>query len=152
MKLYLIVLPSRLVLSWLHQFLDFALKSPVVFIRNGYQWLVEMAVVNTRLNDSYWIRTHNHSVRKRTSLDKCLSFRLRTKWLWVRIPLLSLKLQIWHLPRARSSLTFRQAIECGSPLKLTCTWHDNNIQTWLNAKHLKFTYHSISFSGHAVFM
>ena len=34
----------------------------------------------------------------------------------------------------------------------TCTWHDNNIQTWLNAKHVKLTYHSISFSGHAVFM
>ena len=118
MKLYLIVLSSRLVLSWLYQFLDFALKSPVVFIRNGYQWLAEMAVVNTRLNDSYWIRTHNHSVRKRTSLDKCLSFHLRSKWLWVRIPLLSLKLQIWQLPQARSSLTFRQTIECGFPLKL----------------------------------
>ena len=34
--------------------------------------------------------------------------KLRTKWLRVRIPLLSLKLQISCLFRARSSLTFRQ--------------------------------------------
>ena len=32
--------------------------------------------------------------------------------------LLSLKLQIWQLPRARSSLTFRQTIECGFTLEL----------------------------------
>ena len=45
------------------------------------------------------------------------SVRLLTKWLWVRIPLLSLKLQIWRLPRARSSLTFRLTIEWGFTLK-----------------------------------
>ena len=39
-------------------------------------------------------------------------------WLWVRILLLSLKLQIWRLLQARSSLTFRQLIECGFTLKL----------------------------------
>ena len=61
-------------------------------------------------------RTHNHLVRKRTlnhlaklaSLAKWLSVLLRTKWLWVRVPLQSLNLQIWRLLRARSSLTFRQ--------------------------------------------
>ena len=37
-----------------------------------------------------------------------LSARVRTKWLWVRDPLQSLKLQISWLFRARSSLTFRQ--------------------------------------------
>ena len=47
-----------------------------------------------------------------------MSVRLRTKWLWVRISLLSLKLQIWHLLRARSSLTFKQTIEYGFTLKL----------------------------------
>ena len=31
----------------------------------------------------------------------------RTKWLWVRVPLQSLNLQIWRLLRARSSLTFK---------------------------------------------
>ena len=46
------------------------------------------------------------------SLAKWLSVRLRTKWLWVRIPLLSLRLQTWRLLRATSSLTFRQTIEC----------------------------------------
>ena len=52
------------------------------------------------LSDSNRIRTHNHLVRKRipnnlaklASLSKWLSVRLRSKWLWVRIPLLSLKL------------------------------------------------------------
>ena len=52
------------------------------------------------------------------SLARLFSVRLRTKWLWVRIPLLSLKLQIWRLFRARSFLTFRQTIECGFALKL----------------------------------
>ena len=52
------------------------------------------------------------------SLAKWLSICLRTKWLWVRISLLLLKLQIWQLPRAGSFLTFKQTIECGSTLKL----------------------------------
>ena len=51
------------------------------------------------LSDSNGIRTHSHLVRKYTlnhlaklaSLAKWLSVRLRTKWLWVRIPLLPLR-------------------------------------------------------------
>ena len=43
-----------------------------------------------------------------TSLAKLLSVHLQTKWLWVRIRLLSLKLQTTRLFPARSSLTFRQ--------------------------------------------
>ena len=47
-------------------------------------------------------QTQNHLVRKRTlyhlaklaSWAEWLSVRLRTKWLWVRVPLHSLKLQI----------------------------------------------------------
>ena len=53
-----------------------------------------------------------------TSLAKWLSVCLRTKWLWVRIPLLSRDLQIWHLLQTRSSLIFRQTIEWGFCLKL----------------------------------
>ena len=49
---------------------------------------------------------------------KELLVRLRTKWLWVRITLLSLKLQTWRLLRARSSLAIRQTIECRFTLKL----------------------------------
>ena len=60
------------------------------------------------------------------SLPKWLNVPLRTKWLWVRIPLLSLKLQILCLIRARSSLTFRQTIECRFTLKLV---HDMIIYT-----------------------
>ena len=48
-----------------------------------------------------------------------MSVHLQTKWLWVRIPLLSLKLHIWHLLPPRSSLTFRFHSE-------TRGWHDNN--------------------------
>ena len=54
----------------------------------------------------------------KASLAKLLSVRLRTKWLGVWIPLLSLKLQICRLRRARNSLTFRQSIECEFTLKL----------------------------------
>ena len=53
-------------------------------------------------------------------MAKRLSVRLRIKWLWVRISILSLKLQIWCLLRAMSSLTFRHTIECGFTLKLVC--------------------------------
>ena len=43
---------------------------------------------------------------------------LRTKWLWVRILLLPLKLHISRLFQARSSLIFRQ--ECRFTLKRAC--------------------------------
>ena len=56
--------------------------------------------------------------QQRDSNPQPLSVRLRTKWLRVRIPLLSLKLQIWRLRWARSSLTFRQTTECRFILKL----------------------------------
>ena len=42
------------------------------------------------------------------SLAKWLGVRLRTKWLWVRIPLQSVKLRISRFFRVMSSLTFRQ--------------------------------------------
>ena len=79
-----------------------------------------MTIIDATLNikkssDSNGIRTHNHLVRKLTlshehlltptSLAKWLSVLLRIEWLWVRIPFLSLKLQIFRLLRARSSLT-----------------------------------------------
>ena len=48
------------------------------------------------------------SITQLNHLVKWSSVRLRTKSLWVRITLLSLKLQIWRLLRARSSLTFKQ--------------------------------------------
>ena len=52
------------------------------------------------------------------SLTNWLSVCLQTKWLWVWVPLQSLKLQILRLFRARSSLTFRQlTIECRFTLK-----------------------------------
>ena len=62
-------------------------------------------------SDRNGIRTHNHLVCKWTLNH------LQTKWLWVQIPLLSLKLQISRLFRTKSSLTFRQLLECGFTLK-----------------------------------
>ena len=62
-----------------------------------------------------------------TILVKWLNVRLWTKWLWVRIPLLSLKRQICCLLWVWSSLTFRKNIECGLTLnlvydmKMTCS-------------------------------
>ena len=82
-------------------------------------YLTQKVVHIISLSDSNGIQTHNHLVHKRTlnhlaklvCWAKCLSVRLQTKWLWVRIPLRSLKLQIWRLLQARSSLTFRQTVE-----------------------------------------
>ena len=62
--------------------------------------------------DFFWQRFSN----------KCLNLRLRSQWLQVRIPLLSLKLQIWRLLWARSSW---HSVWIHSE---TLTWHDNNIQ------------------------
>ena len=69
------------------------------------------------------IRTQDYLVRKRTlshlaSLANWLSVYLQSNRLWVRIPLFQPKLQIWDMFWARSSLTFKQTIECGFTLKL----------------------------------
>ena len=71
-------------------------------------------------SDSNGIRTHNHFFRKRTlnHLLNWLSVHLRTKLLWVQIPLLSFKLQIWRLLWVRSSLTLRETIKCRFTLNL----------------------------------
>ena len=87
-----------------------------------------------------------------TSLTKWSSVRLWTKWLWIRIPLVLLKIHIWCLLRAMSSLTFRQTIECGFTLKLVrdviityCQMHrtdkysqhsSTNLAKWLQFNHL----------------
>ena len=54
------------------------------------------------------------------SLANWLNLCLRTKWLWVRMTLLSLKLPIWHQLQARISLTFRQNIKFRFTLTLVC--------------------------------
>ena len=58
--------------------------------------------INNIFYDSNEIRTHNHSVYKRTrnhlvklaSLAKCLGVHLQTKWLLVQISLFSLKFRL----------------------------------------------------------
>ena len=56
------------------------------------------------------------NLTKLASFAKWLNVLLWTKWLWVRVQLQSLKLQILRLLRARSPLTFSN-YECGSTLK-----------------------------------
>ena len=55
-------------------------------------------------------------------LAKCLSVRLQTKWLWVRVKLQLLKLYITRLLRPKSSLTFRQLQTAESLWKAYVTW------------------------------
>ena len=78
--------------------------------------------LKTFANESNGIRTHNHLVRKRTFnyLVNWLRVRLQNKWLWVQISLLSLKLQIPRLFRARSKefLNIQRTIYCRFTLKL----------------------------------
>ena len=72
-----------------------------------YQLLYGVTATGFEPTTTYFVNEHS---------TKWLRVRLRSKWLWVRISLLSLKLQISHLLRARSSLTFRQ-LECRFTLK-----------------------------------
>ena len=75
------------------------------------------------------IRTHNHLVCKRTlnHLAKWSSVRLQTKWLWFRVPLQSLKLQISRVFQARSSLTFRQLQSVDSLWNAYVTWWKHTV-------------------------
>ena len=60
-------------------------------------------------------------------MAKWLSVRLRAKWLWVRVPLQSLKLTISHLFRVRNSLNSRNSRVL--IYSETRTWHNKNIQS-----------------------
>ena len=76
-----------------------------------------------------YTRTQSHLVCKRTlKLAKWLSIRLRTKWLWVRVQLQIVKLQISRLVRARSSLTFRQLESEESLWKPYVTWEEHTVR------------------------
>ena len=70
---------------------------------------------NPSRSDCIGTQSYNHLVNEHStiypnyaSLAKWLSVRLRTKCVWVWIPLQTRNLQISRLFRARSSLTFRQ--------------------------------------------
>ena len=49
----------------------------------------------------------NTQLNHLANLAKGLKVGLQTKWLWVRVPLKSMKLQILLLFQTRNSLTFR---------------------------------------------
>ena len=76
-----------------------------VYIEDKIRDVINSAT-NTPLSDCSWTQTHNQLVCKRilnhlgkhsASLTKWLSFHLGTNWLWVRVQLQSLKLQILRL-------------------------------------------------------
>ena len=88
--------------EWIH---------PLSTVRNGHSYAPYKYVLTTQLN-------------RLASLAKWLSVWLWTKWLWVRVQLQSLKLQISRLLWARRFLTlgnYRVWIHSE-----TRTWHDNN--------------------------
>ena len=62
------------------------------------------------------------------SLAKWLGVCLQTKWLWVRVQLQSLKLQISCLCWARSSLTFRQLLSVDSLWNAHKTWQEHTVK------------------------
>ena len=55
------------------------------------------------LRTSFRVNPHSLVCLNVKELLDYLGASLRTKWLWVRIPLLSLKLQLWRLLQARST-------------------------------------------------
>ena len=67
-----------------------------------------------------------------SSLNKWSIVRLWTKWFWVRVQLQSLKLQISHLLRARSSLTFLDILwqlqSVNSLWNAYVTWQEHTIE------------------------
>ena len=78
-----------------------------------------------RTNKYSKYRTNKYSA---PSLVKWLSVLLRTKWFWVRVQLQSLHLQISHLLRARSSLTFMQLQSVDSLWNAYVTWQEPTVQ------------------------
>ena len=57
-----------------------------------------------------------------------MSVRLWTKWLWVRVQLQSLNLQILRLLRTRSPLTFRQLQSVNSSRNAYVTWEEHIVK------------------------
>ena len=67
-----------------------------------------MAVTGLETTTTQFVLVCKRTLNHLAKLIKWLGVGLQTKQLWVLVPLLSLKLQISRLFRARSSLTFRQ--------------------------------------------
>ena len=92
-------------LSWFMKYADLRHEREVGDLINLFMFFHKIsAKISTFSSECNGTRTQSGQV----SLAKWLSVRLWTKWLWVPVPLQSLKLQVLRLFRARSSLTFRQ--------------------------------------------
>ena len=102
------------------------------------------------------IQNHNHLVRKQilTLLDilaKWLSVRQWTKWMWVRIRLQSLKLQISRLFRARSSLIFKLLQRVDSLWNAYVVWQEHSICGYVHVYKRDLTRKSIFCSVNTIY-
>ena len=88
----------------------------------NHSYLVRKRTLSHLVNLAKWlscvVSIHLYSVFNCMLLSCQIESTLYSLHRIYRIPLLPLKLHIWCLPRARSSLTFRQTIECRFTLKL----------------------------------
>ena len=88
-----------------HVTYPFQIESTLYSCLNVKEFLARNRREIWSLSDSNGTQTHNHLVRKRTlnhlaKLAKWSNVRLRTKWLWVRVPLQSLKWVIFVFSEA----------------------------------------------------
>ena len=90
-------------------------KKPTRIRVNKHTLIKKWLVLTTQLNHF-------------ASLAKWLSVHLWTEWLWVRVQLQSLKLQILRLLRARSSLTFRQMQSVDSLWNVYLAWQEHTVK------------------------
>ena len=101
-----------LTVCYYHVLYEFQTESTLVCL-NVKELLAQSRRHIWSLSDSNEIWARNHLVPKRR-----LNHLVKLAKYW--ISLLSLKLQIWRLLWARSSLTFKQTIESGFTLKFIC--------------------------------
>ena len=85
------------------------LHSIVSWMWRGYSQMPEWNDKNIESNAPYRCELQTQ-LNHLSSLVKWLTFRLWTKWLWIRVQLQSLKLQISRLLRKKSCLTFKELI------------------------------------------
>ena len=117
---------AKLQVTW---FIDLTTYEP---IKRTFKMHLDNTIDNIfwKLSDCNGTRTQNYLARKQSlnhlaelsSLAKWLSVCLRSKWLWVRVLLQSLNLQIPCLFRAMSSLALRQPQECRLTLNAYVRW------------------------------
>ena len=89
-----------------------------LFYRKSRYFTEQVWETNSRIGGAYY----KSCLKLMASLANWMSVRLWTKWLWVRVPLQSLKLHVsWHF-RARNSLTLRRLESVDLLWNMYVTW------------------------------